>query len=318
MNLYLSTFQHPTKRLEAEEPLVLDQYTAADQVTATRSGDGLARVPILGELVSGPSRLKFARSTDLISLTEVFQELADDQNVSRVLLEVNSGGGGSEGVEQAAEALRELAEVKPVYASVQFLCASAAYWITSQANRIYATRASRVGGIGVFTTVADTTGANQQQGIKLHVVRSGQFKGIGQGEVTSDHVAEKQAMVDELASIFVEEASNGRNRNLRSIADGRVYFAEKAARLGLIDAVGNTDQAIADLMAAKAPATLKERMAVEDKRLMGVFSYGPATAAEEYERHKAVHGEKTASLLPLTHAALNPTKTKFRPPVKTY
>jgi len=103
------------------------------------------------------------------------------------------------------------------------------------------------------------------EGVKVHVIRAGEMKGVGTPgtEITADHLADMQRVVDGLNEHFLAGVTSGREaltaKQVRELADGRVYIAAEAKKLGLIDAVGSFDQALSDLqkLASKRRPTMQ-------------------------------------------------------------
>jgi hypothetical protein len=83
------------------------------------------------------------------------------------------------GTEELAADVAALAKIKPVHAFIDDLGASAAYWVASQAQAVYATASARVGSIGVILPFIDSTEAFKQAGLKVEVFAAGKFKSAG-------------------------------------------------------------------------------------------------------------------------------------------
>jgi ClpP class serine protease len=143
-------------------------------------------------------------------------------------------------------------------AVVEEMGASGAYWIASQAPRVLASsHTTAVGSIGAYLLVYDTSAAAAQIGVRVHVVRSGEFKGAGvPGTVVTDpQLREWQRMVDQTAAAFVQAVAEGRRQpvsRVKSWADGRVHSAADAMQLGLIDGMGTAADAVAMITSGKA------------------------------------------------------------------
>ena len=95
----------------------------------------------------------------------------------------------------------------------------------------------------------DASGLAERIGIKVHVVRAGEFKGAGMfgTEVTDEQLSEFQRIVNGLNEQFLDAVQTGRNmsrQQVEAVADGRVHIAAEAVKLGLIDAVGSFDSVL--------------------------------------------------------------------------
>ncbi len=105
-----------------------------------------------------------------------------------------------------------------------------------------------IGSIGTYAVVSDMSGMAEQAGVKVHVVRAGEFKGTGVPgtEVTDEQLSEVQRLIDSRNDFFLRAVSAGRNMpiaQVRELADGRVHPAKEALSLNLIDSISSFDAA---------------------------------------------------------------------------
>ena len=165
--------------------------------------DGLALIEIQGPIMRGQS--KFGGTSSLM-VREALRRTGGDSAVNGILLLVDSPGGSVAGTGELAEEIRATAEKKPVYAHVEGMAASAAYWILAFASRITASPTSLVGNLGVYAVLTDSSKAADMQGLKVHVVASGALKGAGEPgtPVSQDLLAETQEIVDAMAKEFFD------------------------------------------------------------------------------------------------------------------
>lgn len=174
--------------------------------------------------------------------TELAEQIraASESNKAGIMLQVNSGGGMVDGIDIALEAIKEAKASKPVIAFVDGMCASAAYWLTSQASMVYATRFSEVGSIGVYSYIMDTSKLYDRIGLRTVVSRSGDQKGAGiPGDPVTDRMkAAQDEIVMRMFDKFLGEVVEARpDADAANIGSGRVWLAEQAQGLGLIDGV---------------------------------------------------------------------------------
>ncbi|MBT8199591.1 MAG: S49 family peptidase [Acidimicrobiia bacterium] len=207
--------------------------------------DGIAHIPIMGPL--SKSGGKFGQST--VRTRGVIREAAASDRVAGIMLHVDSPGGSAFGTEELAQEVARAASVKPVHSHVSGLAASAAYWAASASHRITAAPVSEVGSIGTVAVVEDSSGAADAQGISVHVISTGDFKGAFApgAPVSEEHLSDLQRRVDAINSHFLRAVQGGRKMpksEVASLADGRVHISQDAANLGLIDGVGSLEQAI--------------------------------------------------------------------------
>jgi signal peptide peptidase SppA len=209
--------------------------------------DGVAIIPIKGMMTKYGSSLGNATST--IATRRAIRAAVRDQGVNSIVLHIDSPGGTVSGNNELAQEVSSANKIKPVTAYIEDLGASAAYWVASQAGKIYANPTAEVGSIGTYMRVNDMSGMAAQEGVKVHVIRAGKFKGAGTPgtEITSEHLQEWQRNVDQLNEFFINAVSVGRSMQVsqvKDLADGRVHIASDAKTLGLIDDVKSFDEVI--------------------------------------------------------------------------
>ncbi|AZI45323.1 signal peptide peptidase SppA (plasmid) [Deinococcus psychrotolerans] len=181
---------------------------------------------------------------------------ADDPNVSRIVLSIDSPGGSVSGTRAAGDAVAYAASKKEVIAVADDMAASAAYWIGAQATRFIADPGATVGSIGVIMALRDTSEKNAKDGVQTHVLRSGPEKALGQpGEAITD--ATKAHYAEQLATFhdqFVQAVAAGRGMPLsqaQTLATGRTWIGQAAVEVGLADEVGTVQQALAGAFSAQ-------------------------------------------------------------------
>lgn len=223
--------------------------------------DGIATIRLCGPL------MKFVGSatpgTSTVATRVMVRAAKDDPNIKAVLLHIDSPGGTVAGTPDLADDIAALAKVKPVYAYIEDIGASAALWLASQATRVIAGRTAKVGSIGVYAVLMDYTGKAAMEGIKVHVVSTGGMKGAGEPgtPITQAHLGEAQRIINEINDQFLADLAKGRRLSAARLAelnDGRVWHAPEAMAKGLVDAIGSIDDAVAALRAVVL-ATAKEK-----------------------------------------------------------
>lgn len=195
---------------------------------------------------------------------------AKDPACTSIMLYIDSPGGSVAGISELGAAVAMAAQSKPVVAQVSDLCASAAYWVASQASKVYANKMGLVGSIGVYSVIEDYSKMFEQMGVSVQVVGTGEFKGMGEPgtKVTPEQVKYVQEMVNAANEQFMGAVAAGRGmdiRNVKKASDGRVFSASEAVSMGLIDKVQSMDQTMAQMMGPKksrsARAELRLRLA---------------------------------------------------------
>lgn len=218
-----------------------------------RGDKGLAQIAIHGPMIkhAGFWETLFGYvGTDMVRAA--VDHAANAEDISSIMLHIESPGGHVAGVHELAQSVRAANQKKPVAAYIEDIGASAAYWVASGARLITASPTAEVGSLGTLAVIADLSAMAAQTGIKVHVISTGKFKGMGTPgtEVEDEHLAEIQRRVNDVNAFFMAAVRQGRQMNaeaLGQVNDGRVWIADRAKNLGLIDGVGTYEQAIKGL-----------------------------------------------------------------------
>ena len=202
-----------------------------------RNSPHIARLPIEGVI------------TDDRDTIDLIDEMALNDNVKGVILYINSPGGSTTGGEVTYNALRKLAEKKPVVAQIGTLGASAGYLIALAADHIVAHYTSLTGSIGVLMQYGQVHELLDKLGIQMDMVHSGPLKAE-----PSPFNPPPQAAVDMLQGLvmdsydwFVGLVAERRaldDATARSLADGRVFTGHQALEAKLIDTIGDEAAAV--------------------------------------------------------------------------
>lgn len=277
---------------------------------------GVGVVPITGVIARHARQVNGSSQPRGTSVEQIRNDLAAalaDPEAHSVMLAIDSPGGSVDGLVEIADEIRAARDAKPLVAHVAGLGASAAYWIASQASRIYATRASEVGSIGVITPVIDNHRAFETDGVDVRWVTSAPAKvagAPGKQHSLSD-LSEIQAGVDEWHEMFVAAVASGRGiteERARELADGRVHFAPKAQELGLIDGVA-TEAALLKVLAKEARAARRNENKAESTRtdLAATTTEEETTMGKQLEGAGAVPAAEAPAVPPAGGPTVDPT-----------
>ena len=208
--------------------------------------NGIAIIPITGVMMKGNS---FFGGTNTLRTKNAIRQAVLDPDVKAILLNIDSGGGTVAGTMELANDVRMADSIKPVFTQVSDMMASAALWVGVQARGVFANPLAEIGSIGVVAVIADFSEMMKNDGIKVHVISTGKFKGAGVfgSEITDEQIEDIQNLVNQINEFFVKAVAKGRGMKLpavRAIADGRVHLAAKAMELGLIDGIQSIDETI--------------------------------------------------------------------------
>ncbi|MGL5228245.1 MAG: signal peptide peptidase SppA [Bacteroidales bacterium] len=220
-----------------------------------KSRNTIALVYAVGE-IDGTSTPK----VDTRKLSEEIFKIKADSSIKAVVLRVNSPGGSAFGSEQVWYALSELKKVKPFVVSMGDYAASGGYYISCDANWIFAEPTTLTGSIGIFGMLPNTKGLTDKLGLNFDVVQTNPIANFP--SMTSPVSAEERMLmqrnVERGYELFTRRCAEGRKMPVESIlkvAEGRVWSGVKAKELGLVDELGGMDMALAK---AASLANLKD------------------------------------------------------------
>jgi signal peptide peptidase SppA len=236
------------------------------ELVQAKGGQTVALVQVLGMLMK--QQPSFG-GTSTAQLRKEIRQAASDPNVSAILLGIDSPGGSTAGIDDLANDVKAARKSKPVWAFVEDLGASAAYWIASQAEVIYANSPTAlVGSIGTILTVYDESEAADMQGVKPVVFATGPLKGTGTPgtAVTPEQQAYLQGLVNGVQEHFDAAVRTGRGmtaKELEAVRTGGVWKAEHALDLKLIDGVQSMQKTVDGLAQRAAAPPSRSRTAAE-------------------------------------------------------
>jgi len=213
---------------------------------AIGGGERIAVIDMKGEITSDASSSTISASV----LKPIFEDLAKDDGVVAVVLNINSGGGGVVETKEIIRALETLKNDKPVIAYIGDVGASGAYYIAAYADSIIADEDSLVGSIGVISTYSIYQNLFEEKlGINTTVIKSGEFKDIGSPyrQMTDSEKARMQEIVDTVYSEFINVVVEKRALTpaaIEMVKTGGIFLGSEGVRLGLIDTTGGLDDAV--------------------------------------------------------------------------
>jgi protease-4 len=187
--------------------------------------------------------------TDDRKMQELIEKVAKADHVRAVILDINSPGGTTTGGEATYDAIRRLAEKKPVVAVCGTLATSAAYIVALATDRIFVYGNTITGSVGVIFQWAEVTELLHTLGIKMEQVKSGPLKAVPSPFEPTDERARAvtEEMVQEAKGWFLDLVSERRNIEATSVpglADGRIYSGRQAVELKLADEIGDETAAM--------------------------------------------------------------------------
>ncbi len=208
---------------------------SSDTIASLTQKDYIARVTITGTISEDRKQL------------EMLDKIAEDEKARALIVFVNSPGGTSTGGEALYQALRKVADKKPVVAQFGTVAASAGYIVGLATDHIVARGNTITGSVGVIAQWPEFAGILDKVGIKVNEVRSGELKAMPspfqpleeKGRVTT------QDIVNDSFAWFLDLVKTRRGIETASIPDlekGRIFTGRQALAHKLIDAIGGTDE----------------------------------------------------------------------------
>ena len=185
------------------------------------------------------------------NLSKTIRQAREDENVKAVVLRVNSPGGSAVASAIIGRELDLTKEVKPVIVSMGNYAASGGYWISANADYIFADPTTLTGSIGVFGTFPNMKGfLNDRVGLTFDVAKTNKNADFGNitQPLTEFQYGKLQEMVVKTYDDFTKRVANGRGLTqtyVDSIGQGRVWAGADAIGLGLVDKLGDMEKAIA-------------------------------------------------------------------------
>jgi len=188
---------------------------------------------------------------DSQSTIEEIHRYRDDIDVKAILLRIDSPGGGVVPSQEIYTELRKirLAGMKKVVTSMGTVAASGGYYIASASEKIIANPGTLTGSIGVIMEMPNMEELFQKVGVSSTIIKSGANKDIGSPfrKMTDGERLLLQNVVDDIHSQFVDAVVEGRSLDrgvVQSLADGRVFTGRQAKSLGLVDELGDLQDAV--------------------------------------------------------------------------
>jgi len=192
-----------------------------------------------------------------------FTDAINNPEVDAIILDIDSPGGTVDGTAELAKIIKDSRGIKPIAAFANGMMASAAYYIGSAADSIYASGPQAIiGSIGVISTHVDVSKAEEEEGIKTTEIYAGKYKRIDSNYEPLSQEGRQyiQDRVDYMYSVFVDAVSDHRgvpvSTVLEEMADGYIFVGQQAIDAGLIDGVRSLDSLISEMSAKAGAATV--------------------------------------------------------------
>jgi signal peptide peptidase SppA len=262
--------------------------------------DGAAIIGIQGTLVHKSGYLDaLSGLTSYESLRGAFDTAMDDDQVRRIIFDVDSPGGEVTGCFDLVDHIYKSRGKKPITAVVNESCYSAAYALASAADKIILPRTGGAGSVGVILCHIDQSAFNEKAGVKVTHIYAGKHKAdfSPHHALSEEAVARLQGMVDDTYQLFVSTVARNRGLGAEAVrkTEAGIFIGKKAVSAGLADRVAAVDKYLTGSsgsgsplrMAAEEPAQVIDRAKNQEPIAREYFA-DPATSAAAYDGRPAI------------------------------
>ncbi len=231
---------------------IMSVFISSNVGTPRQKGKKIGVIEIVGVIVDSKQFL-----VDL-------KRFREDKSIKAIIIRVDSPGGGVGPSQEIFRAINKAKEVKKVITSMGALAASGGYYAAAATDGIMANPGTITGSIGVIMGYTDLQGIFKKIGLSSVVIKSGDFKDTG-SPVRAMRVEERKFLQDFVSKIhdqFVSDVAGGRSLEkdvVAKLADGRIYTGMESVELGLVDRLGNLEDAVdwaAELAGIKGPVAV--------------------------------------------------------------
>ena len=241
--------QYPNKEEDKyafPDSISIYDYLSTIDAQKNQSKNNIAVINVEGAIMTGETAYGVAGSDTIV---ENIQSATQDKTVKAMVLRVNSPGGDVWASELITNALIEFKETgRPVISSMGDIAASGGVWVTTNSDEIWAENDTLTGSIGVYGIIPTLDGIYDWAGIKVDGVSSTKAAEWDARESMPIEVKNvTQASIDNTYFKFVTKVAENRGmayEEVLPIAGGRIWAGYKALELGLVDKIGDLDDAL--------------------------------------------------------------------------
>lgn len=243
-------------KTQAYNPFSISEHSAP----AYEVVDGVAVLDIRGSL----SKRSGWWSTGYEDIRKRMEAALADSAVHTIMLNIDSNGGGVDGLKVLCDWIASVRDEKTLCAYVDGKALSAGYWIAASTGTVYAPVTAEVASIGVLQMHIDWSVFNKEFGIEVTYIHSGKWKVAGNPDspLSDEDQAYLQTQCDSLYGHFTTDVATSMGLDLAALktwADGQIFFADKGLELGLVSSViPGRDELIEQLAKESSPMNRKE------------------------------------------------------------
>lgn len=274
---------------KAEIPFSVTGFTRIEHSYSAMKKGSVGIISIMGELVTKEWDSWFD-SVSYEKFSADLKMLDADPMVKNIVIIFDSPGGNVSGISDAESAIKNLKT--PVTSYVMGIAASAAYWLATSANKVFASETSEVGSIGCVCSVFDYSGLLEQNGIKKYDIVSSVSPDKRPDFSTKKGRDVIQNEVDAIGNIFVAKIADNRKTTIddvkQNFGGGRMFVASEAKEKGMIDGITTLD---ALLLSLQTNETLEGEIYMEQNNKTASAPKTELTAEWLKSSDPSVYGE---------------------------
>ena len=257
--------QYPNKdndKNKLPDSISIYEYLSKFEKEENKSENKIAIVNVEGAITTGEASFGVAGSDTIV---KNIRKAIKDDDVKALVLRVNSPGGGVYASELITNALQEFKDTgRPIVSSMGDIAASGGVWVTTLSDEIWAKNETLTGSIGVYATIPTFENLYDWVGIQVDGTSSTKAGEWDPRSPMPENVKNAiQASVDSTYDNFVDKVSMNRDmryEEVHAVAKGRIWSGEKALQLGLVDKIGDIDDA---LVAASELASIEDYRVIQ-------------------------------------------------------
>ncbi|MEI6857627.1 signal peptide peptidase SppA [Psychrilyobacter sp.] len=250
-----------------------DKISLEDYLTTVKSIERKEKIALIyasGDIVYSKNR-GGKNSIDIESIKKELKKADGNEDIKGIVLRVNSPGGSALASEIIHHEISRLS--KPIYVSMGGVAASGGYYISAGAKKIFATKSTITGSIGVVSIIPEISGLVKKSMVNIEKIEKGRYSGINSltAKMTPGEIKKIRVSSLGVYNEFKNRVSLGRNiplDKLESIAGGRIWLGEEGIENGLVDEIGGLETTIKTL---GRDLKLKDYQVVEIIEKKGVY-----------------------------------------------
>ncbi|MGM0596103.1 MAG: signal peptide peptidase SppA [Myxococcota bacterium] len=218
-----------------------------------KKGKGIALMILEGDIVVKKSKLPSltGKKKNIIcnKITSLLDQLVQDPRIAAIVIRINSPGGSSMASDIIDRKIKMVSKIKPVVFSFSNISASGGYYIAANSTRIFATRSSLTGSIGIYGGKFNLRGLLAKSGVGITSVKQAPFADISSPfrPYTEKEIAKLRTNLEYYYQRFVKTVSQGRKislKKMKNLAGGRIWTGGEGKKSGLVDENGGLFKAI--------------------------------------------------------------------------